>query len=116
MPVKRLDTDQPLGSKKPKYKKVELSNEQRFEIVTYHLNNKHLKNIELCQHFSELFGLEIKRQRMSDWLKPDQIAKIIKQNESEQEVLELEMHNTLNWKNVWLCGTNRTVMFRCLMK
>ncbi len=26
MPVKRLDTDQPLGSKKPKYKKVELSN------------------------------------------------------------------------------------------
>ena len=39
MPVKRLDTDQPLGSKKPKYKKVELSNEQRFEIVTYHLNN-----------------------------------------------------------------------------
>ena len=51
MPVKRLDTDQPLGSKKPKYKKVELSNEQRFEIVTYHLNNKHLKNIELCQHF-----------------------------------------------------------------
>ena len=55
MPVKRLDTDQPLSSKKPKYKKVELSNEQRFEIVTYHLNNKHLKNIELCQHFSKLF-------------------------------------------------------------
>ena len=54
MPVKRLDTDQPLGSKKPKYKKVELSNEQRFEIVTHHLNNKHLKNIELCQHFNHL--------------------------------------------------------------
>ena len=47
MPVKRLDTDQHLSSKKPKYKKVELSNEQRFEIVTYHLNNKskNLKNI-----------------------------------------------------------------------
>ncbi len=35
MPVKRLDTDQPLGSKKPKYKKVELSNEQRFVKMKY---------------------------------------------------------------------------------
>ena len=34
-------------------------------------------NYELC--------LEIKRQRMSDWLKPDQITKIIIQQESEQE-------------------------------
>jgi len=100
MPVKRLETDQPLGSKKPKYKKVELSNEQRFEIVTYHLNNKHLKNIELCQHFSELFGLEIKRQRMSDWLKPDQIAKIIKQHESEQEGIRIRNAQSPNWKNL----------------
>ena len=27
----------------------------------YHLNNNHLKHIELCQYFSELFCLDIKR-------------------------------------------------------
>ena len=52
MLVKRLETNKPLGSHRPKYTKVELSTEQRCEIITHHLKNKHL-DLDLCKHFSE---------------------------------------------------------------
>jgi len=77
-PVKRLSTNQPIGSKKNKRTRHEINPTMKHQIHQFQKSNPGIRQTELCSIFSKQFNFEISRSTMCDILKQKTKDKINK--------------------------------------
>ena len=100
-PVKRLSTNQPIGSKN-KRTRHEINPTMKHQIHQFQKSNPGIRQTELCLIFSKQFKFEISRSTMSDILKQKTKDKINKLGDIDN-VTQYYICNSTNGSRYYCC-------------